>query len=95
VRITLIVLRALITPAFTDWDRQPPFTLANSETTQALDILVRVVAVSTGSAPGEWHGAEPFAKAQPARAYAELVSSLADCECLPRFQHAGSIEVIS
>ena len=85
----MVCLRALTTALL-----KLSLALPYSETTQPLDILGRVEAVSTGSPSCERQGAKSFAEPQPARGYAELFGRLCDCECLPRVQHAASVYVI-
>ena len=62
---------------------------------QAFDVFRCIKAVAAGGPPGYWQCSEPFAESQPTRGHVEYFGCLADCECLPRFQHAGSIGVVS
>jgi hypothetical protein len=48
--------------------------------------------VSARGPPCKRQSTEPLTKPQPARGYAEFFGCLCDCECLPRFKHAASIE---
>jgi hypothetical protein len=72
---------------------QTPLSLADTETPQSIYILGGVVAPSALSTAGERQRSEPLAEPEPARAYAELVGSLANRECILLLKHAPTLRL--
>jgi len=72
---------------------QTTLSLADTETPQSIYILGGVVAPSALSTAGERQRSEPLAEPEPARAYAELVGSLANRECILLLKHAPTLRL--
>jgi hypothetical protein len=72
---------------------QTPLSLADTETPQSIYILGGVVAPSALSTAGERPRYDPHAEPEPARAYAELVGSLANRECILLLKHAPTLRL--
>jgi hypothetical protein len=72
---------------------QTPLSLADTETPQSIYILGGVVAPSALRTAGERQRSEPLAEPEPARAYAELVGSLANRECILLLKHAPTLRL--
>ena len=82
------VIRGSLIPAL-----QAALSPTDAEAPQPVYILAGVVAPATVSAASERQRSEPLAEPEPARAYAELIGSFADSECMLLLKHAPTLKL--
>jgi hypothetical protein len=72
---------------------QTTLSLTDTEAPQPVYIFGGVVAPTALRAAGERQRTESLAEPEPARAYAELVGGLANCECVSLFEHTPRVNL--
>jgi hypothetical protein len=70
-----------------------PLTLPDSEPPQPLDIFRCVVPPTAKSTTSQRQRSKPLPQPEPARAYAERIGDLTDCEYALLFEHAHTVKL--
>ena len=68
--------------------REATFSLADSKAAQPLEVFDGVIPPPSRRAAGQGECSEPFAEAEPARAYAEFFGGLTNRKCALLLEHA-------